>query len=1096
MNLRTDQKTLTYFPIMILIAVFILPAFSSFASNTIEVPNELSQFQIKNKLNPAASDEVFPYNVKTTEAILSQSMNGSGNFTAYCSSQFTIYVNYSEKLNIKNATIFYRTESNSTYLNVSMSNTTGINSSFYVTNTTMNLSIYRKTENISYYAIGYNVSSNETFYNNTAGSDWNITVLDDVNPAVVSGTGLLTAGTGDYFEIYVNFTDNINTSNARIFFKEETGSNYYQMDMMPFDSQLPGVESFVINILNLSEISGICTINCTTPIFYYVLGYDDANNTGNFTNFGIDWKITLIDNDDPEKVGGSGDFDITTGEPFIIYANFTDNIAISHAEFYYKRKGSEEPFKTIDMNETIGLDGNFFVTDIKLGIDTSKDNTAILYYAVAYDESGNSKTYTKPNYWWKVNILDNDPPMLHSASQNVTIGTGDPFNIYANFSDNIDLDFIRFYYKNEAWNHWEFNEFTSIDTDSDKIWEYFISSINLDVDIDTTSDDSDYYYYIKVFDNGLPKANKYNYSYGISGFKISVVDDDPPVLAKPVSEQGSKNMRATTGEKFTIYANFTDNIEVDYAILYLRKESSGNGWQTIINMTESETKPGRFSITSIDLNINTTTDETNYEYYIECFDTTGNYYAFDLSGEPFTIDVIDNDDPISIAGDDVSIEAGTLVHLNGNGSFDNIGIVSYEWSFIYDRLEKIFDVDKTSFKFETVGYYKIILTVKDAANNIGTDELWVNVSEKNYPPEIKSFFPEEGKKVYVFQDINIWVKFNEDMDIDRNNVGFFFVNDSDGNPIDGKFDWFVDKVSDIYQLTFTPNGSLEYDEKYTVTITRNVNEKHSSGLLLKAGNTWSFSTFSKDSDNDGLLDDWEVNNFGNINQVGPTDDPDNDGFTNQQEHDAETDPNNKKSHPPVDEPPVEENLNMFLIAIVVIFIILILIILIVGIMAWKKKKVEDEEAQKPKPIEHEILFEDGGPGLPGPVGGEYEGGVKDEGEVDGEVLESATGATGEETAMQPPTTEGDIDNVMLEPELTSPDGPGIQATEDLPDAESGPEGEPWKEPKDGQGPTNPDELNDLEKIDSEQPPADLEEPDLGLNDLEKGEPESEDGEKA
>ena len=982
MNLRTDQKTLTYLSIIILIVIIVFPSCSSFASNTIEASNKSFQVKISNKLDKVKPDEGFKYTLKTTETTLSQSVNGSGDFTAYCSSPFTIYANFSENLNITSAKIFYKTESNSTYKNASMTDTMVINGSFYVTNSTMNLNIYRKTDNISYYAIGYNISNNETFYNDTGGADWNITVIDDIVPTVVSGTSHMTVGTGDYFEIYVNFTDNINTSNARIFFKEETGTNYYQMDMRPFDSQLPGRESFVINILNLSEISGICTINCTTPILYYVLGYDDANNIGNYSNFGIDWKITLIDNDNPEKVSGSGDFDITTGEPFIIYANFTDNIAISYAEFHYRRKGSEEPFKIIDMNETIGFDGNFFVTDTKLGIDTYYDNDAILYYVIAYDDTGNLKTYTKPNYWWKINILDNDPPTLHSANQNITIGTGDSFNVYANFSDNIDLNFIRFYYKNEAWDHWEFNEFTTIDNNNDKIWEYSISSFNLDVDIDTTSDDSDYYYYIKVFDNGLPKANNYNYSYGASGFKISVVDDDPPESVKPVSEQGSKNMKATTGEKFTIYANFTDNIEVDYAKFYLRKESSGNGWQTSINMTESETKPGRFSISSTDLIINTSTDETNYEYYIECFDTAGNFLTFDSSGEPFTIDVIDNDDPVANAGVDVSIEAGTIVHLNGNGSFDNIGIVSYEWSFLYDRLEQKFDVDKTSFKFETEGNYKIVLTVRDAANNIGIDELWVNVSEKNYPPEIKSFFPEEGKKVYVFQEINIWVKFNEDMDIDENNVDFFFINDSSGNPVDGKFDWFVDKVSDIYQLTFAPNGSLDYDESYTITITRNVHEKYKSRLLLKAGKTWSFSTYSKDSDNDGLLDDWEVNNFGNINQVGPTDDPDNDGFTNKQEHDAGTDPNNKKSHPPVDEPPVEENLNMFLIAISIIFIILILIILLVGVMAWKKKKIEDEEAKKPKPIEHEILFEDGSSGLPGPGGAE------------GDVMEGVSGVSG------------------------------------------------------------------------------------------------------
>lgn len=44
-----------------------------------------------------------------------------------------------------------------------------------------------------------------------------------------------------------------------------------------------------------------------------------------------------------------------------------------------------------------------------------------------------------------------------------------------------------------------------------------------------------------------------------------------------------------------------------------------------------------------------------------------------------------------------------------------------------------------------------------------------------------------------------------------------------------------------------------------------------------------------DSDNDTLMDAWEIQYFGNLNQ-GATDDPDLDGFTNKEEQDAGTDP--------------------------------------------------------------------------------------------------------------------------------------------------------------------------------------------------------------
>jgi hypothetical protein len=55
--------------------------------------------------------------------------------------------------------------------------------------------------------------------------------------------------------------------------------------------------------------------------------------------------------------------------------------------------------------------------------------------------------------------------------------------------------------------------------------------------------------------------------------------------------------------------------------------------------------------------------------------------------------------------------------------------------------------------------------------------------------------------------------------------------------------------------------------------------------------TWSFtiSTQTTDTDNDGLPDDWEIDNFGDLGQ-NPSNDTDGDGLTNIQEYNLETDP--------------------------------------------------------------------------------------------------------------------------------------------------------------------------------------------------------------
>ncbi len=916
------------------------------------------------------NNETYPigYNflISVIDNIAPTAANGSGDISVFCSTQFTIYANFTDNLNVTSAKIFFRTESDPIYKNTTMIEHSALDGSFSVINSTMGLNIYNNTQNISYYVIGYDKDKNEAHYNDSGGEDWNITVIDDIKPTPIEGSGSFYGSTSYPFDVWVNFTDNINVSGAVIYFKYKSDATYFQCNMTPTNSK----GEFSASTDDLSENSDIDTTYSLESIVYYILGFDPSNNPGNYTNLGVDWEIKINDTTPPDIIDGSSDFTVTTGEPFTIYANFSDNINISHAEIYYKRKGSEDPWDYKAMDEPVGKKGNFYITKQELGVNTYNDNTAIQYYVIAHDLNGNIKNYTKTGGRWKITVIDNDPPEFQSGSENISIGTGDTFNVYANFSDNIKVESIRFFYKSESWNHWEYDIFSTEDENDDNVWEFNISSSELHSMVETYNDDSDYFFHIKANDGSTPYPNIINYTYGTNGFRIMVRDDDPPESTKP---KGSGDLRATTGEPFTIFANFTDNIEVDFARIYIRKQLGDANYPAGVNMTESNSDSGKFSIINQDLNINTSLNDTDYEYYIACYDTVGNQYIYDTNDEPFEIEVIDNDEPIAIAGTNHRIEEGTTVEFNGNLSSDNIGIVAYQWTFTYDNLERYLDGVKTSFEFITIKNYEIKLTVTDAKGNEGTDTLWVNVTNKNYPPEIESFKPGDDEEVYAFQDVNIFVRFNEDMEIDENNVGFFFMNDSANNPVEGSFDWFTDEVMEIYQLTFVPDTQLEYDMTYTITVTAAVFEKFEAGLHLKSGKTWTFSTYPEDSDGDKLPDWWEVKYFNYINEVGPDADDDNDGFTNLEEYlgpdgepggDDSTNPNDPNDYPAKKEKDTKTPFNIMIAVIAVIFIILILIIIVVAIMAMKKKKADEEESKKPKPIEHEILFEDGR-GLPG-----------------------------------------------------------------------------------------------------------------------------------
>ena len=85
--------------------------------------------------------------------------------------------------------------------------------------------------------------------------------------------------------------------------------------------------------------------------------------------------------------------------------------------------------------------------------------------------------------------------------------------------------------------------------------------------------------------------------------------------------------------------------------------------------------------------------------------------------------------PIASAGPDQTVFVGTTVHLNGEGSSDNIGIVGYTWSFGYNGTNITLIGAHVAFEFDSAGTYEITLNVTDAAGNWATDTVWIHVNE-------------------------------------------------------------------------------------------------------------------------------------------------------------------------------------------------------------------------------------------------------------------------------------------------------------------------------------------------------------------------------
>jgi len=83
--------------------------------------------------------------------------------------------------------------------------------------------------------------------------------------------------------------------------------------------------------------------------------------------------------------------------------------------------------------------------------------------------------------------------------------------------------------------------------------------------------------------------------------------------------------------------------------------------------------------------------------------------------------------PVADAGPNQSVVQGTLVTFDGSGSTDNVGIVSYVWTFTDVTPKTLTDV-QPQYRFNNTGDFEVTLNVSDAAGNWDTDTMWVNVS--------------------------------------------------------------------------------------------------------------------------------------------------------------------------------------------------------------------------------------------------------------------------------------------------------------------------------------------------------------------------------
>ncbi len=97
------------------------------------------------------------------------------------------------------------------------------------------------------------------------------------------------------------------------------------------------------------------------------------------------------------------------------------------------------------------------------------------------------------------------------------------------------------------------------------------------------------------------------------------------------------------------------------------------------------------------------------------------------AGATLTAAVIEptNEAPVAAAGDDVAVDAGVEVAVDGSASTDDVGVESYAWDFGDGATA---EGAAATHIYATAGTFTVTLTVTDAEGETSTDELTVTVT--------------------------------------------------------------------------------------------------------------------------------------------------------------------------------------------------------------------------------------------------------------------------------------------------------------------------------------------------------------------------------
>ncbi len=403
--------------------------------------------------------------------------------------------------------------------------------------------------------------------------------------------------------------------------------------------------------------------NSNSPLSYVIWM---ADTSGQLSNTSVA-NVNIIDNDDPVFVELGEERSPTTGDPFDVEVTVMDNVGVSTVDMKYRFDDGEQ--KEVEMTPmTRGEDEGWNVT-----VAVPDDARVLDTLFTITDGKGNHIT----TGWFPLEVLDDDAPEMLQDNAAPFATTGDGFQMSAEFTDNIAVTGVNVSY---SFDNLSFEK-AGMDPVSGNKWS---ATVNV------TSDASELVYsYIATDSAGNVHEGTVH--------SIPVKDNDPPVSsAGPDAEFEEGDTVKLDGSGSSDNVGIVDHT---WSFIYdeVREDKKG------VSMSCDFDIAGTYNVS---LTVEDGEGLTSVDHVvIRVRDVTDPVLWVEVDGEAVE------------SGVRFEVAAGAPIIFDASASSDNVGIVSYNWSFIDNGQPKNLQGMTKTYKFLTPGLYTITLTVTDDDGN-------------------------------------------------------------------------------------------------------------------------------------------------------------------------------------------------------------------------------------------------------------------------------------------------------------------------------------------------------------------------------------------